>query len=640
MSTEQLALLNKHNIKISKTQLELIKDLPLHNAETDFIVELATICNLLYRAGMPIVDDSHYDNVIIKELSLRNPDHPFLNQVEPEAFVGKTVPLPKPMLSTNKAYSEKTVRDWLSNVVTAAAIAQYPADQILIRVTSKLDGFACYDDGQLLYTRGDGLEGTDITFILDRGVKVVGTRIPGPGEIVVNKQYFQEHLSDTYENTRNFIGSVLREQQLSLIVQQACLAGAIVFQPFSLLPSWTGTIDELLHDFESIINNVWGLVDFDVDGVVLEVTQQDIQKLMGSTRHHHKWQLAFKRNEAPIEVPVLDVTYQTGKTGVITPVAELEPTMISGVTISRATAHNAGHVKKWSLGKGSIVKVVRAGLVIPKIIDAVKPGVMNIPATCPSCGSATGWENDKLYCSNLLTCPAQLECKLLYFFNTLGTADGFGPATIETLCRHGIRNIADIYELSIEQFRSMGFGLKQSDNLYAALNISRKVSVADWSFLAAFGITNIGRGGCELLLKHYPLSTIFDLTYAQIVAIKGFGDITAMTLVNTLKEIKPEFDRLYQLGFTIRYTPIGGEVTQDSPIKGKFVVFTGTMVTKTRQVMEQQAKSLGALVGSSVSGRTSYLVVGSDPGGTKLKAAKQHGTMVLSEQEYQQLIGQ
>lgn len=639
MTPQQLKILKQHQLIPTAEHIKMLEGGSFQQTDMDTIVFLARICNVLYRAGLPVISDAQYDEGVIPLIVEQDPQHSFLHQVEPDAFTGKTKPLPQPMLSTQKAYTETAVRSWISSIVKTADELGIRAQSLLFTITPKLDGYACLDDGQTLYTRGDGLSGTDITYILDRGVKVIGARALGPGEIVVDKTYFETYLSGEYENTRNFIGSILREQQLSLIVQEACKAGAVVFQPFSLLPGWTGTLSELLQDYASIIDRVWGLVNFDVDGVVLQVNDPDIRATMGSTRHHHRWQMAFKRNEAPTDVPVIDVLYQTGKTGVITPVALLQPTAISGVTVSRATAHNVGHVKKWSLGPGSIVKVVRAGLVIPKIIEAIKPGHMQIPSVCPSCGSAVGWENDRLYCSNLISCPAQLERKLLYFFDTLANLDGFGPATIEILCQHGIQSVSDIYQCTPQRFQQMGLGLKQSDNLYAALANSRRVPIADWQFLAAFGISNIGKGGCELLLKHYPLLEVFNLTKEQIIGIKGFADKSADTIINTLKTIRAEFDALYALNFTLRITPIGGQKTQLSPISGQLVVFTGTMTTRTRQVMEREAKALGAVVGSSVTGKTNYLIVGSDPGANKLKAAQQHGTTILTESEYQQLLG-
>lgn len=638
MTTEQLQILKDNNITITEEQLETLKGLPLNNVDTDSVVRLAEICNILYRAGMPIVPDAYYDHVIIAELIKRDPDHPLLNQVEIEPPLGKTKRLPRVMLSTNKAYSGDEVKAWLTTIVKAANVLNYDPATIMIRITPKLDGYACYDDGFTLYTRGDGHEGTDVTYIIDRGVEVIGGRLVGPGEIVVNKPYFEEHLAGEYENTRNFIGSVIREQQLSLPVQKACLDKAIVFHPFSLLPGWQGTIPELLENLESIVDYVWGMVDFDVDGVVFEVTDFSIQQEMGFTKHHHRWQLAFKRNEEAIEVPVLQVIHQTGKTGVITPVAELEPTVISGVTVSKATAHNFGHVMKWSLGIGSIVKVVRAGLVIPKIVGVVKAGVVNIPTECPSCGSPVGWENDKIYCSNLVSCPAQVERRLLYFFDTLGNCDGFGSSTIENIVKQRVNSISQVYDLTTKHLRDMNFGPKESVNLYNALVNSRRILIKDWQFLAAFGIPNIGKGGCELLLQHYPLLEVFNLTKEQITAIKGFADKSAETIINALKEIKPEFDKLYSKGFNLKITPIGEVRTTLSRLSNKTIVFTGTMDTKTRETMESEAKELGAKVTSTVTKSTDYLVSGLNPGVSKLKAAQKFGITILNEYDYEKLF--
>lgn len=637
MNEQQLAILQQQNIVISH-QLDVLSGRPIEELSIEELVEFATICNLLYRAGVPIVEDAFYDKVIIPRMIALDPNHPYLHQVEPEPILGKTVPLPQIMLSTNKAYAEPEIKTWLTTLQVVAIREGLSPDDIEIRITPKLDGYAAYDDSRLLYTRGDGYKGTDITYVFDRGVQVIGDRGLGPGELVISKSYFHEQLSQEYENSRNFQGAVLREQQLSPSVERACHDGAIVFYPFSELPSWEGVISELLKDFDFIIDSIWNSVDYEVDGVVLEATDPVIKEAMGHTSHHHRWQIAFKRNEQAVEVGVIRVIGQTGKSGRITPVAELVPTRISGALVSRATAHNYGHVLKWSLGAGSVVEVVRSGLVIPKILGPVKPGEVIVPTQCPSCGAPTAWENDHLYCSNLVSCPAQLEARLQYFFHTLGNCDGFGPKTIEVLCQHGVRSVSEIYSLTKDRFQAMGFGTRQSENLVRELLKSRRVEIEDWRFLAAFGIPNIGKGGCELLLRHYKLLDVFRLTREQILAIHGFSDKSADTLVSVLKDIKPEFDYLFGTGFNLRFTPIGEAAVIQSPIAGKALVFTGTMSPIKREHLEKHAKSLGARVGSSVTGKTDYLIVGDEPGASKLSAAEIHHTPILTAEEYQNLI--
>lgn len=636
MMKQQITILKQNGIDITDNQLELLRGRQIESLDLQETLQLATICNLLYRAGIPCVSDAYYDNVIINRLIWLDPQNPFLHQVEPEAIVnvGKTKQLPALMLSTNKAYSYKEIVTWLTQIANAADVLDIDKTTVLIRATPKLDGYACYDDGSILYTRGDGIRGTDITHILGRGVKVIGTRGLGPGEIVVYKSYFDKYLSEDYENSRNFQGSVIKEQQLSLPIQQACLDDAIVFHPFAMLPGWQGTIPEMLAKFETIVESVWTMVDFDVDGVVFEVLDSQIKHYLGHTNHHHRWQIAFKRNESSVEADVNDVIPQTGKSGRITPVALLEPIVVSGATITRATVHNYGHVVKWKLGPGSKIALIRSGLVIPKIVDVITSTQPKVPTECPSCNHPVIWENDFLYCTNTSTCPAQLARRLLYFFETLNNIDGFGPKAIDLICESGIKSISEIYALDVAKFKAIGFGDGQAHNLVQALELSRKIAVEDWRFLAAFNIPFVGKGGCKLLLKHYSLLNIFDATQAQLEAIPGIGEKTATTILNTLIDIKPEFDRLYSLKFNL----ITSEPPKQSSITGLTLVFTGTMQKGTRELLEKQAEELGAKVSNSVTSKTDYLVIGSEPGASKLKGAEQHGTTVLNEQEYWEML--
>lgn len=179
----------------------------------DELVEFLKVCNEYYRRGEPILLDAVYDFVFLEELRRRHPDHPYLETVEPEkAFVGKTVALPEMMLSTEKAYSKEGIEKWLQRVEKAAQELGIDFEGLRFRATPKLDGFAAYDDGKMLYTRGDGRKGTDISRVFERGLVVAGDgrRGQGAGEIVVNQRYFATHLADYFENARNFQASIIK----------------------------------------------------------------------------------------------------------------------------------------------------------------------------------------------------------------------------------------------------------------------------------------------------------------------------------------------------------------------------------------------------------------------------------------------
>jgi len=608
------------------------------------LIEFIEIANALYRGGEQIVSDHVYDTVFLAELHRRQPRHPFLQHVEPEAaFTGKTIPLPEKMLSTEKAYTLESIERWLARVEKGAKEIDLDFAGLQFRVTPKLDGFAAYDDGRLLYTRGNGRKGTDITRVFERGLNVAGNgkRGQGAGEIVVNQHYFNEHLADRFENARNFQASIIREKQLDDLVLQAIRDKAAVFYPFAQLPAWEGNAAGLLENFTEIVDDVRGFVEYDVDGVVIEVTNPELQQQLGSTRHHHRWQIAFKSNAETAEVKVLRVIAQTSRSGRVNPVAELEPVRLSGAMISRATAHHYGMVRELGIGPGTLIELTRSGEVIPKIervLQAVEP---EIPEYCPSCKSRLVWDGDYLYCMNKAHCPAQIEHTIEHFFKTLGNVDGFGQKTVEKLHQAGINSVYEIYQLDMEKLQGFGFGEKTARNLLDQLLRSRTEAVEDWRFLGAFGIHRMGLGNCERLLQHYRLTDIFTLTEQDIVEIEGFAEKTASAVVASLKEIHDEFQRIQGLGFNLSSTPLqtdSREQKKTSPLAGKSIVFTGTMQRAKRDDLKKQAKRLGARVGNAITGKTDYLVVGEKPGSSKISAAREKGVAVLTEAQYYTML--
>ena len=607
------------------------------------LLEFLKIANALYRSGNPLISDAIYDAVFLAELQKRNPHHPYLETVEPEkAFTGKTVALPEPMLSTEKTYSKSGIEKWLSRLEKAADVCNIDFSTLIIRATPKLDGYAAYDDGTVLYTRGDGRKGTDISRVFERGLIVGGNgkRGQGAGEIVVSQTYFNKHLADYFENSRNFQASIIKEKELEHHTLKAIQNHAAVFFPFSQLPGWQGSTAEVLVNFDGIINIVSTLTDYDTDGVVFELTNNKlIKQHLGATRHHHRWQIAYKNNAQSAEVTVLKVTPQTSRSGRVNPVAELLPTKLSGAEISRATAHHYGMVKELGIGTGTLIELTRSGLVIPKIERVIIPKTPQIPEHCPSCGSELVWDNDYLYCLNTTQCPAQIENTIEHFFRTLANVDGFGQKTVEKLHVSGVNSVCAIYQLNKEQLLNMGFGDKTAQNLLDQLQRSKTEAIEDWRFLAAFGIYRMGLGNCERLLQHHHLTDIFNLTPEDVINVEGFADKTAKAVVECLAKIKTDFMQIFQLDFNLIQTPLITEQQQKiSPISGKTLVFTGTMIHGKREDMIKEAKQLGAKVSNSVTGKTDFLITGLDVGAVKLTAAKEKGVRVINEEDYLALL--
>jgi len=626
-------MLTKIQIQDIAKQRTLISDL----MDAD-LLEFCKIANQRYRDGVPIVSDEDYDFIFTPELLKRLPSNAFLQNIESEneGFSDEKIKLPKKMLSTDKAYSWKEINKWLERIAKFSEEINYSLNDIQIKGTAKLDGFAGYDDGTRLYTRGDGNKGSDISRVFERGLGVFNDsrRGQGPGEIVVKRSYFEKHLSDDFEYPRNFQASLIKEKELDKFAVDAISEKAALFVPFTQLPQWLGSIDEFRGQFLDIVVQLEGGVDFDIDGVVFEIVNPELKEYMGSNRKFHRWQIAFKENKEKAQVKVISVTAQVGRTGKITPVAELEPTQLSGATIYRATGHHYGLVKEQGLGAGSIIELTRSGLVIPKINKVLKTAEVDIPTNCPSCGYKLSWDSDFLMCFNHDECPEQNMGKIIYFFRILANNDGFGQATIQKLYAAGIRQVSDIYLLSKAELISMGFGEKTSQNLIDQLTRSRLESIEDWRFLAAFGVQRLGMGNCENLLKNYSIKQIFNLSIEDISNIDGFAELTAELIFDGLLLIRGQYEALILGGFQLETTSISSNINiSNNLFNNKKIVFTGTM-SESRVELEKQAKTFGILVGKSVSSKTDFLIIGESVGQSKIIAAKSHEVEILTEAEY------
>jgi DNA ligase (NAD+) len=604
----------------------------------DILVQRLETYNKAYRAGTPLVSDEEYDN-LVESLRRLDPKNPFLHQVEPEIFSNKQqIRHPVPMLSTDKAYTIGELKRFVDRVHKEAL--GLGIDTITFRVTPKLDGLAGRDDGQILASRGNGQSGFDITSALAKGVVVEGERGMGLGEIIISQSYFQEHLADKFEHPRNLVVGIVSSDNVNTLAMQALEDKAVRFVPYATLPDWQGTGEELIAHIETIKHDLRGKVDYPMDGLVVEVVDQPIREIMGATSHHYRWQIAVKDKGDTAETRVEAILWQVGRTGKVTPVMQVQPVSLSGATIRRVTAHNAGFLKKQHIGIGSIIEVIRSGEVIPKLEAVITPSdKVTIPENCPVCTTPLVQANDFLICPNT-QCPAQIRQTIEHWFKILGNADWYGTKTVEKLVDNGIDTLERVYALTEKDFMEMGFGPVQSTNLFQALTISRTKPVEDWRFLAAFGIPDLGKGDSRKLLQHYPLETITTITAEDILAINGFGEITSRSISTGIQAIRSTMEHMLDLGFNLEPTPLKKELaTLDSPIKDKGIVFTGKMVQGTREEMQNMARKQGANVQTSVSGATDYLVCGEKVGAKKIAQAEKLGTTVISEQEFLDLIG-
>lgn len=612
--------------------------LPLHlPTEAERLAERLVEYNAAYRAGAPVVSDAQYD-LLVARLRELAPDHPFLNRVEPETFGGKReVRHPVPMLSTEKAYTPEELERFVTRVAKEAA--EIGVTEVRFRVTPKLDGLAGRDDGAVFATRGNGEVGYEVSSAFAKGMIPQGGRGKGVGEMVIKQSYFQEHLAGKFEHPRNLVVGIVSSDTVNDFARQALADGVVHFVPYSELPSWEGSGAELLARMDAITEELSAKVDYPLDGMVVEVLDEDVRRTMGATSHHNRWQIAVKRKGETALTRVEEVIWQVGRTGKVTPVLLIEPVNLSGATIRRVTAHNAGLLQKKGLGPGAEVEIIRSGEVIPKIEDVLVAAHVDLPGACPSCGTALVRENDFLLCPNE-HCPDQTVQTIEHWFKTLGNADWFGRKTVEKLVASGYDSLEKVYELGEDEFRAMGFGPVQSANLAEAVYLSRTREVEDWRFLAALGIEDLGKGDSRKLLEAFPLEALPDLTPDKIEALYGFGAITARSIVRGLARLGPTLRHLLDLGFHIIRSGAARVATAvDSPLAGKHVVFTGKMQRGSREDMQEQARALGALVQSAVNAKTDFLICGANVGATKMAKAQATGAAILTEDEYLRLIG-
>ena len=257
------------------------------------------------------------------------------------------------------------------------------------RVTPKLDGLAGRDDGQVLVSRGNGEIGYEISSAFQKGVVPIGGRGLGSGEIVIQKSYFDEHLSGEFEHPRNMVVGIVSSDTLNEFAQKALEDQAVHFVPYSQLPFWEGDADTMLSRIDLIVTDLAAQTDYPMDGAVAEVMDQEIRDVMGATAHHYRWQIAIK-TKGETAVTVVDaITWQVGRTGNITPVMEVKPVSLSGATIRRVTAHHAGMVLKEKIGRGSKIEIIRSGEVIPKLEKVLKPSQdVSLPVGVPGVSDA------------------------------------------------------------------------------------------------------------------------------------------------------------------------------------------------------------------------------------------------------------
>jgi DNA ligase (NAD+) len=402
-------------------------------------------------------------------------------------------------------------------------------------------------------------------------------------------------------------------------------------------------LEECLRYSEALLGRRHDL-GYEADGIVIKVDDRKLQEELGARTRSPRWAVAYKFPAVEATTTVEAIEVQVGRTGVLTPVAVLDPVAVGGVTVGRATLHNESEVHRKDVRVGDSVVVRRAGEVIPEIVKVIperrtgREKTFEMPAACPVCGSEVTREEIYVRCTNR-RCPARIEERLRHFARR-GAMDieGLGEKLIRQLTSQGlVRRFADLYRLRVEDLAPLErMAGKSARNLVEALERSKQVRLD--RFLFALGIRHVGEHVATLLARRFAsVEVVWHASLEQLEAIPGVGPEVARSVHGyfSVDENREEVSQLLECGVT----PVWEEAAvEESPLLGKRIVFTGTLSTMTRSEAERLAADLGGELSKNVSKRTDLVVVGENPGSKAVRAEKL-GVKILSEGEFLRMIG-
>ncbi|BAF60708.1 NAD-dependent DNA ligase [Pelotomaculum thermopropionicum SI] len=653
---------------------------------------------LYYVLDRPAITDAQYDR-LMRELERLEKQFPALvTPYSPTQRVGgrpregfAAVRHLSPMLSLANAFDERELRDFDRRVRQAL-----PGEQVRYVVELKIDGLAVslyYENGILVRgaTRGDGDTGEDITENL-KTVRSVPLRLRRPvpalevrGEAFMPKEAFsrlnegREEAGETlFANPRNAAAGSLRQldpkitasRQLDLFVYGTGYGewGRAVFPDGErTAPQEHAEVLELLKELGFKVNPEYRLFDrldelveyclgwqarrfelpYAVDGLVIKVNSLAQQERLGATMKSPRWAVAYKFPPEQAVTKVKDIFVRVGRTGVLTPTAELEPVRLAGTTVSRATLHNEDIIREKDIRIGDKVLVQKAGDIIPEVVAVLKEErtgaekAWAMPGRCPSCGAGVVRAEGEaaVRCTNM-ACPARLQEGLIHFASrdAMDIA-GLGPAVIAQLVSAGlVGDPADLYALRYEDLVPLErLGPKSARNLLEAIEASKGRSLARLIF--ALGIRHVGERAAKILANHYQsLSGLMSATQEELVNIPEIGPKIAASIVEFFsnEQNRKVIDKLVKAGvntLTEKVIREGG-----GPLNGKVFVLTGVLKDFSRQQAQELIESLGGRISSSVSRNTDFVVAGENPG-SKYEKALTLGVKILDENEFRELTG-
>ncbi|MBF0485762.1 MAG: NAD-dependent DNA ligase LigA [Candidatus Omnitrophica bacterium] len=663
--------------------------------------EISRLCQVIeehnynyYVLDNPAISDKEYDE-LVKELMALEEKFPDLRfSSSPTQRVGtkvlsgaRTVAHSVKMLSLDNTYSWDELKSWSERVFKGLGTRDVEFVSEL-----KIDGVSAsllYEHGELVLglTRGDGEVGEDVTHNI-RAIPSVPLKLRTPkglslprlievrGEVYMDKPGFEALNHDrkiageeVFANPRNAASGSLKlldpgessRRNLSFFAHsfsrlegdfdvkthwkflQTAKALGFPVNPLSRLSPEFSRVESDCTEFQKLRATLL----YDVDGVVIKVNSFAQQKELGETLKSPRWAVAFKFEAHQATTVVRDIVVQVGRTGVLTPVAELEPVSCGGVTISRATLHNFDELKRLGVAKGDRVLLERAGDVIPKIVKVVqsrdvREKISKVPANCPSCRDEFICEEEGEVAYRCINpaCPKQLERRLVHFASR-GAMDieGMGESVASQLVAQGmIASVADIYSLRKEDLLRLElFGDKKADNLLKGIEASKGRPLSRLIF--GLGILNIGEKASLLLARHFEaMNRLSQASADDIKSIHELGDVSADSVVRFFaqKETREMLEKIKASGVNME-EPKRPDSQKQGVLSGKTFVFTGELSRRTRKDASDAVKALGGEISEVVGLKTSIVVAGVSAG-SKLAKAKKLGVKVINEQEFEEMI--
>lgn len=693
----------------SSSSIEMLTESEARKELARLAMEIAHHDALYHGEDSPHITDAAYDALRQRNQAVEEKFPHLVRKDSPSKKIGAApasgfakIRHSKPMLSLGNAFSDDDVADFMARIRRFLGLNE--SDVLEIIAEPKIDGLSAslrYVNGQLVQaaTRGDGTEGEDITANI-RTIASVPEKLHGSGwpdvlevrgEVFMSRSDFnrlnERQLADgkkIFANPRNAAAGSLRQLDSSITASRPLgffgYAWGEVSEPFAetvlqarqRLGQWgfevnepsacAATLEDLLKHYQFLVSER-PVLDFDIDGVVYKVNRLDWQNRLGFVSRAPRWAIAHKFPAEQAETILHRITIQVGRTGALTPVANLEPITVGGVVVSRATLHNEDEIARKDVREGDRVVVQRAGDVIPQIVRVVNPNApdrgpaFSFPTICP-CDKKTETIRDDgeavRRCSGGLECPYQQLERLRHFVSRDAfDIDGLGSKAIEAFYNEGIlKTPADIFTLRERDGRSLpklsereGWGPTSAGKLFDAVDARRTIDLD--RFIYALGIRQIGQATAKTLARNYgsleawtqAMIEAQDETsgaYEDLINIDGIGQSVAADTLAFFSSPASR-DDLAALVEQMQEIAPPAAVEDASPVSGKTVVFTGTLVQMTRNEAKARAEALGAKVAGSVSKKTDHVIVGADAG-SKAKKAEDLGVPILSEDEWLSLI--